>query len=505
MARGAEPWGLRSLGWFWVLGGMLAGGVAVWVFMSSQAAWRAHLGAAYSAGLALHDTIITGAALPLGLTQTLLPPGGQPGLPAGWRETRVTLTNGRPVTAQGARLSLRIQSPDIGYPVSRVQSVGGSSQAAALASLTRTLAGFCSDPRVYVQLDDEAWRRIDGTPVWGCAAAPPDRRLWAVLIVVAALAVLLGWVSEVSAAFTTFAAALRDPRARTAQLPVGGPSELRRTAEAVNTYVAQDRAALANRAMVLSGVSHDLGTPATRLRLRSALIEDDTLRARLEHDIDEMTGMIDGVLTYTRAEIGSEPFRRLSLTSLAEAVVADYQDVGMPVTLTLAPPRRAGAATLFSGRWAAAPAARAAAPTTVEYGGGDAEGNRHRDAAGPAPGAQPLLMRGQPTALRRALSNLIDNALKYGRAARVHVDGDADEAWITVTDRGSALTEQDLERLTGAFQRGGNAGGAPGVGLGLAIVATIAAQHGGRVTFDRAADGRAQGLAARLILCRNWA
>ncbi len=112
-----------------------------------------------------------------------------------------------------------------------------------------------------------------------------------------------------------------------------------------------------------------------------------------------------------------------------------------------------------------------------------------------------ILMRGQPTSLRRALSNLIDNALKYGREAEVMVDGDADDAWITVTDRGSVLTEEDLARLTGAFQRGGNAGTAPGVGLGLAIVSTIAAQHGGRLEFFRAD----QGLAAKLVLCRRWA
>ncbi|WP_042252105.1 sensor histidine kinase, partial [Paracoccus sp. PAMC 22219] len=97
--------------------------------------------------------------------------------------------------------------------------------------------------------------------------------------------------------------------------------------------------------------------------------------------------------------------------------------------------------------------------------------------------------------------NLIDNALKYGREAQVLTGGDADEAWITVTDRGSVLTEDDLARLTGAFQRGENAGTASGVGLGLAIVSTIAAQHGGRLEFHRAP----QGLEARLALARSWA
>lgn len=462
---------LRALATLWVALAMLGAGASVWLWMASDAAWRAHLGGAYVAGLALHDSLENGSGLPPGLSISQL--RDAPDLPAGWRQTVITLTGGgRPDLAQGDRLSLRIQSPDLLYPVSEVQSLGGGSQAAGLASVTRTLARFCSQPRLFIQQDAGPWMRVDGEAVWGCQAAPSDRRLLAGAVALGTLALLLGWVAEVSAAFAEFAAALRDHRARNAALPVGGVDELRQTAEAVNAYVAQDRAALENRAMVLSGVSHDLGTPATRLRLRSALIEDPALRQKLERDIDEMTTMIDGVLTYTRAEIGAEPFRQLSLTSLAEAVVADYQDVGLPVTLRAAPGRATRAGNLF---------ARAITRPQVEN--------------------PSVLMRGQPTALRRALTNLIDNALKYGREAVVTIDGDAGDARITVEDRGSVLTADDLSRLTAAFQRGGNAGTVPGVGLGLAIVSTVAAQHGGRLEFDRGAEG----LEARLILCRNWA
>ncbi|MBU2957214.1 ATP-binding protein [Paracoccus sp. 1_MG-2023] len=463
--------GLRHLAGIWVLAAMLAGAVSAWLWMSSTAAWNTHLDHAYVTGLALHDALENDSALPQGLTLVRL--RDEPALPPGWRETRITLTGGgRPDLAQGARINVRIMSPDIRYPVSEVQSLGGGSQAAGLASVTRGMARFCSEPRLFVQRGDTGWMRVDGASVWGCEAAPADRRLLAVAIAAGALGLLLGWVAEVSGAFTGFADALRDHRARNADLPVGGVEELRQTAEAVNAYVAQDRAALENRAMVLSGISHDLGTPATRLRLRAALIEDDDLRARLERDIDEMTTMIDGALTYTRAEIGAEPFRQLSLASLVEAVVADYQDVGMPVTLRDAPAHPAEAGTLFSRR-----TARAGVDAHV------------------------VLMRGQPTSLRRGLTNLIDNALKYGREALVTVDGDADRAWIDVTDRGARLTEDDMNRLTGAFQRGGNTAGKPGVGLGLAIVSTIAAQHGGALEFTAESDG----LRARLTLARRWA
>jgi signal transduction histidine kinase len=462
---------LRRLASIWVLLAMLFSGGGVWLWMASDAAWRTHLTQAYVAGLSLHDSLDNGSALPPGVSLTQL--RDQPALPAGWRETLITLTGGgRPDLARGARLSVRIQSPDIQYPASRIESVGGGTQAAGLASITRTLASFCSEPRLFVQLDTGPWLRVDGGPVWGCEAAPPDRRLLAAAVLIAGLGLLLGWVAEVSGAFTSFAAALGDHRARNAALPIGGVEELRQTAEAVNLFVAQDRAALENRAMVLSGVSHDLGTPATRLRLRAALIEDSALREKLDRDIDEMTTMIDGVLTYTRAEIGAEPFRNLSLTSLAEAVVADYQDVGLLVSLTTAPPRPTRSGTLF---------ARAITRPMIDN--------------------HTVLMRGQPTSLRRALSNLIDNALKYGREAVVTVDASADEAWFSVTDRGSVLTESDMTRLTGAFQRGENAGAQSGVGLGLAIVSTIAAQHGGRLEFHH----QTEGLEARLILARQWA
>lgn len=85
--------------------------------------------------------------------------------------------------------------------------------------------------------------------------------------------------------------------------------------------------------MVLSAVSHDLGTPATRARLRIALIEDEELREKLERDIDQMTHMIDSILNYTRSELSAERPRRLSLRALISAIVDDYQDLGHPVTL----------------------------------------------------------------------------------------------------------------------------------------------------------------------------
>lgn len=462
---------LRSRATLWVLIAGMAGAGSMWLFLSSQAAWRAHLDRAYITGLELFDSFESGARPPAGVRLENI--GAEPpALPAGWRETRLSFGEGKPDTSSLPRLELLIHSPRIAYRVAQVERVGGASQAAGLGSVTRAIASLCGDPVLYARLGPASWRQIEAPAIWSCAAAPPDRRLWAIGLAVAAFGLLLGNVAATAQSFTTFARALREHRAGQAALPEGGPEELRQTASAVNVYVEQDRAALVNRAMLLSGVSHDLGTPATRLRLRSAQISDPELRRKFAHDIDEMTGMIDSVLTYTRAEIGTEPFRKLSLWALLEAVADDYRDVGLPVSLAPAPQLRAESGSVFAAR-------------------------RVSSGANPSPS----LMRGQPAALRRALSNLIDNALKYGREAQLSLTVSADEACITVSDRGSFLSDDELTRLTAAFERGANAGTAPGVGLGLAIVSTIAGQHGGRLEFDRAEGG----LSVRMILSRHWA
>jgi signal transduction histidine kinase len=396
---------LRTQGIVWVLGAALLAGLAVAAWAWSQAAWRAHLDAAWLAGFRLHGAVVRGADLPGGVALRPLPPddpanraGGVPEAAPGVFVTQVSLLDPVPGGGPGrAAVLVRVHSPDLAYPVAGV--AGAEGPEAAFGNMARRPGGGA--------------------------------------------------------------------------FPVEGPEELRRMVAAVNDYLAEERARLETRALVLSGVSHDLGTPATRLRLRTALIGDDALRARFESDIGAMTGMIEQVLTYTRAEIGAEPVRELSLTALVESVVADWQDTGRPVTYQ---PPEPPALETRPGLFGAGEPAR----VTVDA-------------------ARRVLMRGRPLALQRALGNLIDNALKYGRRATVRVLASADQAVIEVQDEGHALTPEDLARLTDPFARGANAGLAPGVGLGLTIVTTIAAQHGGTLEYDQ----RPGGLCARLVLARG--
>ena len=274
---------------------------------------------------------------------------------------------------------------------------------------------------------------------------------------------------------------------------IRGAAELQEIVTAVNAHLAGAREQISKRATVLSGVSHDLGTPATRLRLRAALIQDKDLRRKLEADIDSMTGMIESVLTYTRSELSLEVPRQISLAALVEALVADYQDLGKPVTyLPWRPEGAQGAQSLFSARAGqVVQAGQAVQEAQAEQAGQAAQAT--------LPDARRVLVTARPILLQRALSNLVDNALKYGRRAEVRLEASSERAVITVQDEGSELTVADIEAVLAPFQRGANSTAIDGFGLGLTIVATVAEQHGGSLRFEQGS----RGLRARLEIRRS--
>ncbi len=128
----------------------------------------------------------------------------------------------------------------------------------------------------------------------------------------------------------------------------------------INGYLQNETKSLARRAKFLVGVSHDLGTPATRLRLRAKLVQDTELRGKIDADIEQMTGMIESVLAYTQTEINIEAARQLSLDSLVEAIVSDFQDEGLPVSLQEGQPRACQLAQFLSVRKRSGPPCRLA-------------------------------------------------------------------------------------------------------------------------------------------------
>jgi two-component system, OmpR family, osmolarity sensor histidine kinase EnvZ len=476
---------LRTIGLVFVGAAFLAGALSVWLWMHSSASWRAHQTAAYIAGVTLYDALQNGTAPPSQITIEALSDGDQALAATGqFRQITGATSASRltiiPVSADvtpqriGAPLTLAVLSPDMTYNIADLPNRDGQTAAETTGAVMRKLASFCSDPIVIVRMGDALWLRIEGAAVWGCDAFPRDWRLLAVVLAIVAMGTMITQALNLSSDFTSFASQLRNRRrvGGPTRYDATGPQELREIVTAVNSYLEVEREQLASRAAVLSGVSHDLGTPATRLRLRAALIPDKELRDKFEHDIDMMTGIIESVLIYTNAEMNAEAPRKLSLTSLVEAIVADYQDVGHPVMLQ-------------HGK------------EVIVQGGRSIF--MSRQGQGVVPSEQDVIVFARPVSLQRAITNLIENALKYGRRAHVSITATAQTATVLVEDEGTQTSAQDIEALMAPFQRGEDTATIDGHGLGLTIVSTIAKLHGGSLVFE---DG-ARGVAAKLVIQRS--
>lgn len=507
---------LKTLARVWIVAGFGLGVLAAAIWLHSTRVWQEHLLRNQMAGILLFQSLQGEVPLPAGLTGMVLPTAPVPaqGVAQWIRQqadvrgpgfvTEVSIqttsfdTRSRQRTAVGlagigsTALRLVILSDSRRYAVADLETAALQTAAEKLGEVTRLLATYCSNALVFARLGEARWQQIDGTELWGCAAAPRDLRLPAVLLAALGLAILLSQSAEVTARFGAFAELLRQRRS------VGGPdsysirgaAELQEIVTAVNAHLAGAREQISKRATVLSGVSHDLGTPATRLRLRAALIQDKDLRRKLEADIDSMTGMIESVLTYTRSELSLEVPRQISLAALVEALVADYQDLGKPVTyLPWRPEGAQGAQSLFSAR----------AGQAVQAGQAAQEAQAGQAAQAILPDARRVLVTARPILLQRALTNLVDNALKYGRRAEVRLEASSERAVITVQDEGSELTVADIEAVLAPFQRGANSTAIDGFGLGLTIVATVAEQHGGSLRFEQGS----RGLRARLEIRRS--
>jgi len=292
-----------------------------------------------------------------------------------------------------------------------------------------------------VRLADGRWAVVRPTPEpfpngW-------QRRVILWFVISFAMVAPLGWIFarrlvRPIAGFAHAAEQLgRDPTASI--LALEGPAEVGRAAHAFNRMQSRLRSFVDDRTAFVGAISHDLRTPLTRLRFR---IEDvpDELRDGMLAEVDEMEQMISSVLSFIRD--ASEPGSRekLDLRILLEDVVEDAVFVGKDVTLE------------NSER----------APVEV-------------DALG----------------MRRLLSNLVENAVKYGDKAKVRLFTEQQEAVTEIRDEGPGLPEEELERVFQPFYRApaARASNKHGTGLGLAVCRSIARAHGGDVRLARGDRG----------------
>lgn len=227
----------------------------------------------------------------------------------------------------------------------------------------------------------------------------------------------------------------------TVQMPQTGPREVRHAALAFNRMQARISKLIADRTQALAAVSHDLRTPIARLRLRAGFLDDPEAQRQIDADLDEMDAMIDATLAYLRGEEELEPERPTDIVAMLETLCDDAAD--------------AGAETRYEG-----------------------------------PGQAPLTCH--PVAIKRAFANLIDNAVKYGKAARVQLEDDASRILVRIDDDGPGIPEADMEVVFEPFRRleTSRNRGTGGTGLGLAIARQVITQHGGTIRLaNRPAGG----------------
>lgn len=231
-------------------------------------------------------------------------------------------------------------------------------------------------------------------------------------------------------------------------VPETGSRELRQAARAFNRMQVQLARFVGDRLRILAALSHDLRTALTRLRLRVELIDDPEQRAKAEADLAAMETMLTTTLAYARAEAAGEPLARVDVAALVQTACDDLRDAGHAVE-------------------------------------GQVEGR--------------YVLRCRPVALRRAIDNLLGNAIRYAEAAEVGVERRADRLEIRIADRGPGIPAALRERVFEPFYRieASRSVETGGAGLGLTVARSVARDHGGDIEL---ADRPGGGLVATLWL-----
>jgi signal transduction histidine kinase len=250
----------------------------------------------------------------------------------------------------------------------------------------------------------------------------------------------------------TTAAAKVAVSADTPHVAEQGPDDVRKAAAAFNAMAAKVTRTLESQRHLLSAVGHDLRTPITAMRINLEFIEDDDLREGLLRNLEELQVMTEQVLAAAKGAGGERP-RQVDLSALVESLCADLDELGEPVS------------------W-------------VNHS--------------PAP------ISCRPNEIKRAVRNLVENAVAYGRKAEVRIADTRDGYEVLVEDEGPGIPENDRQRVFEPFVRleGSRNEATGGTGLGLTLVKAIAEGHGGAVELENRPGG---GLCVRMRLPRMMA
>jgi signal transduction histidine kinase len=228
---------------------------------------------------------------------------------------------------------------------------------------------------------------------------------------------------------------------RAPPLPESGPVEIRQATRAFNEMQGRIRRFVEDRTQMIAAIAHDLGTPIARVRLRAEYIEDEEQHEKLLADLDDMEKMVFSTLAFARDDAQSEPSARVDLRILLQRVCHDAVDTGQDVTLEI--------------------------------------------------GDSPVPFTCHPTTLRRAFSNLVTNAVKYGKRAEVACVRKTDSIRITIADEGPGIPPERQEDVFKPFHRleKSRSRDTGGTGLGMTVARSIIRAHGGDIGLQNRTQG----------------
>jgi signal transduction histidine kinase len=234
-----------------------------------------------------------------------------------------------------------------------------------------------------------------------------------------------------------------------APLPERGPEEVRSVAKALNRMRERITTLIDDRTRMLAAISHDLRTPITRMRLRSEFIEDDVHRSCMLGDLDQMRSMLESVLSFLRNDRKLESMTLVDIATTLQLVTDQFADMGHKVAY---------------------------------------DGPEH------------ALATVRPDDLHRSITNLVENAIRFGAETTIRLRMSSDTVTIDIEDDGPGISDARKDVMLEPFVRGDDARNmdeAAGFGLGLSIAHAIVLAHGGELSLN---DRRPHGLIVRIEL-----
>lgn len=304
-----------------------------------------------------------------------------------------------------------------------------------------------------------------GQPTWMVARVllPTNERdiilaligqmLFTYLILVGAVALILRRITRPLAALTARLERFAEERDLDGQLELEGPSDVRRLIFAHNAMEDRIAGLIDEKDVMLGAIGHDLKTPLAALRVRIESVEDETERVKMAATIEDIVRSLDDILSLARVGRSTDPMEPTELSALVASIVEEYEDMGEDVIL------------------------------------GD---------------TQRIVFPLRSTWLRRAVRNLIGNALRYGKQARVSLSRQGQGAIIRIEDDGPGIPTDRIAAMFEPFKRGEPSRNSEtgGAGLGLTLARAIAEQHGGNLTIANrlGAGNKVEGLTATLSL-----